>query len=136
MSCRRAWSLAGPPAHTFLSPLLSCSRDSFALPFLGLGGGLPDRDKVAGVDGSVAGAALGIQEIDDFLQRVSVCCVPKKRAFSSYPHQILVLKFVEMMRQGRGGNPQFILNVTNNEPLGVSGQQELHDAQSRLRTHG
>jgi len=40
-----------------------------------------------------------------------------------------------MVRERRSRDPELILNIADHQPLRVGSQQELHDAQTRLRPH-
>jgi hypothetical protein len=61
----------------------------------------------------VAGAALGVEELEQSLQRVGVRDVAEERAFSFDAHEILGFEFVEMMGQGRVGNVELLLNFAD-----------------------
>src|SRR5271169_7020545 len=41
-----------------------------------------------------------------------------------------------MMRKGRAGDLELVLNLADDQALRVSGKQQLHDAQPRLGSHG
>src|SRR3979490_1369019 len=59
-----------------------------------------DLDDLFRLHGLVARAALGVQKLEQFLQRVGVCGVAEKSAFSSNMDEVFRLQLVEMMRQG------------------------------------
>ena len=45
-------------------------------------------------------------------------------------------QLVEMVRKRRIGDIQFFLNLADHQALGMRGEQQLHDAQPRLGSHG
>jgi hypothetical protein len=83
----------------------------------------------------VARTALGIKELQDFLQCFGIGRVAKKRAFAANLDQSFVPEFVEMMGQCRIWDIQFLLDLSDDHPLRVSRQEQLHDAESGFRTH-
>ena len=60
----------------------------------GRGGRRGDR---LGADRLVAGAALGVEEAEKFLQGSGVCGVPQESTFTPNLHQVLVLQLVQMV---------------------------------------
>ena len=62
--------------------------------------------------------------------------VPQERPLPAHPDQVLILELVEVMGEGGRGNLQFFLNVADHQPLRVSGQEKLHDAQPGFGPHG
>jgi hypothetical protein len=89
-----------------------------------------------GLHGFVASATFGIQKLEKFLQRVGVCGIAEKSAFSLNMHQVLRFELVKMMREGGVWNLQLFLNLADDQTLRVGGQQQLHDSESRLGPHG
>jgi hypothetical protein len=86
--------------------------------------------------GFVAGAAFGVEKLQEFLQGFGVGGVTEESAFAFDENEVFVLQFVQMMGERGIGNVQLFLNVSHDETLGMSGEQELHDAKARLRAHG
>src|SRR5271157_5334645 len=84
----------------------------------------------------VAGAALGIKETEQFLQRLSIGGVPQEGAVAADLHQAFILELVEMMGECRAGDLQFAADVAHHHSVGMRRQQQLHDAQPRLGPHG
>ena len=89
---------------------------------------------LAGFDGLVARAALGVQETEQFLQNGGVGGVPQKGAFAAYRDQILILELFQVVRQRGGRNVQFALDLANHHAIRMRGQKRAQDPQARLRT--
>src|SRR5579859_402877 len=79
-------------------------------------------------EGLVAGAAFGVEELQQFLQGLGVGGVAQKRAFAFHVDQILGAQLVEMMREGRVGDFEFVLNFSDHQSLRMRRKQQLHDA--------
>src|ERR1700722_1493044 len=80
----------------------------------------------------VAGAAFGVEELEQYLQGVGVCDVAEEGAVSFDADEILGFEFVEVMGQGGVGDIELLLNFADDQALGMSGEQQLHDAQAGL----
>src|SRR5579872_764517 len=83
----------------------------------------------------VASAAFGVEELQQFLQGLSVGGVAEKRAFAFHVDETFGAQLVEMMREGRVGDFEFILNLANHQSFRMRRQQQLHDAEPGLRAH-
>jgi hypothetical protein len=83
----------------------------------------------------VARAAFRIKELKKFLKSVRVRGVVQESTLALYVYEVFRLELVEMVGQSGIWNFQFFLNLTNDEALGMGGQQQLHDPQARLSAH-
>src|SRR6185437_1860295 len=70
----------------------------------------------------VSRAAFGIEKPEQFLKGFRVSRIPEVSAFAPDAHQVLILQFFEMMRQGAGGYSQFVPHLTDHHPFGMSAQ--------------
>ena len=95
-----------------------------------------DLDDVLRLQGFIAGAAFGIEKLQEFLESFRVGGVAEKGALAFDEDEVFVLQFVEVVRERGVGDVQIFLNVTYDEPLGMGGEQELHDAKAGLGAHG
>src|ERR1035437_2683369 len=86
--------------------------------------------------GLVPGAAFGIEEAEEFLQRSGVGGASQKGACPCHRDEFLVLELVEMVREVGRRNPQFFQDLSDHHPVGMGGKQKLHDAQARFGSHG
>jgi hypothetical protein len=85
-----------------------------------------------GPNGLVAGAALGEQEPDNFLKRVSVRGAAKKRAFAPHCYEAFGFQLVEVMRECGRRDSKLGADLTDDKPFGMRGEQKPHDSQARL----
>ena len=51
----------------------------------------------------------------------------------SHGDQVLVLQFLEVVREGGAGDAELFADVADDQPVRVRGQQQAHDPQPRLR---
>src|SRR5271155_3326104 len=97
---------------------------------------LADLNYVFELHGFVAGAALGVEELEQSLQSAGVGDVAEEGAVSFDADEILGFEFVEVMGQGGVGDFELLLNFADDQTLGMGGEQQLHDAQARLGSYG
>jgi hypothetical protein len=90
----------------------------------------------AWLDGLIACAAFGVQELQNFLESFGVGGVAQEGAFTVNAHEIFIFQFVEVMRKSGIGNVQFRLQFADDQAAGVGGQEQLHDAEAWLGAHG
>ena len=57
----------------------------------------------------------GIEKLQQLLERICICRVAKKSAFSSHMHEAFGLQFVEVMRERRIGDIELFLNLTDDQ---------------------
>ena len=62
--------------------------------------------------------------------------VPEEGAFAAHAHEILIFEFFEMMRQRGIGDAQLVLDFAHDQTLRVGREQQLHDAEPGLGSHG
>src|ERR1051326_7667630 len=86
-------------------------------------------------EGLVAGTAFRIEELQQFLQGFGVGGVSQKRAFAFYVDEIFGAQLVEMMRERRVGDFEFVLNFSDHQSFRMGRKQQLHDAQPGLSSH-
>lgn len=80
----------------------------------------------------VARAALRVEESEQLLQRGRVGAVADERAFALSEYKLVVLQLFEMVRQRGARDAGLDLDLADDEPVGMGGQQESHDAQPGL----
>jgi hypothetical protein len=82
--------------------------------------------------GFVAGAAFGVEEAEQFLERGGIGGAAEEGAFAGDTHQFLVLQFVEVVGEVGGGDSELVLNLADHHSIRVRGEQQLHDAKPRV----
>jgi hypothetical protein len=70
-----------------------------------------------------SGAALRVQKLQQFLQRVRVGRVAQESALPDYLHKAFILEFVQVMGKGGTWDFQFLLNLANNEAFRMRFQE-------------
>jgi len=80
-------------------------------------------------------AAFREQKPQQVLQCFGISRVPQKLLVAADLDQPLVLQLLQMMGEGGRRDLEIALNIAHDEALRMGRQQQLHDAQSRLRTH-
>lgn len=83
-------------------------------------------------DGLVAGTTLGIQESEEFLQRVGIGRVAQEGALPADSDETFVFEFVEVMGQRGRRDAHFRLNLANDHTFGVRGQKNTQNPQAGL----
>ncbi len=91
---------------------------------------------VSGSHRLVAGAAFGIKKLQQLLQGVGVGGVAQEGALALDFHQAFGLQLVEVVRKRGVGDVELFLNLAHHQAFGMGRQQQLHDAQPRLGSHG
>src|SRR4051812_25917805 len=86
-------------------------------------------------DGLIAGTALGVEEAEQFAQPIGVSAVAQERTFASDLDQALMLQLLQMMRERGVRYLEFSADFTDYQAVRVGGEQQAHDAESRLRSH-
>ena len=76
---------------------------------------------VLGFDRLVAGAALGVKELQQFLQRFGVGRVAQERALAAHIHQVFVFQLVQVMRKRGVRNVELFLDFAHDQPVGMRG---------------
>ena len=95
-----------------------------------------DLNDVLELDGLVASAALGVEELQEFLQSGRVGGVSKEGTFTLDFNQAFILQLVEMVGERGVGDFEFTLNLADDQAFRMGGKQQLHDAEARLGSHG
>src|SRR6266540_1678239 len=70
-----------------------------------------------GLDGFVAGAALGIKKRQQLPQRLGICRVPKVGALATHPDQLLVLELVQMVGERGRGDAELAADLVENHAV-------------------
>lgn len=86
-------------------------------------------------DSLVSCATLRVEELEQVLKGIGVCGVVQESTLTLHAYEVFCLELVEMVRQSGIWNFQFFLNLTDDEALGMGGQQQLHDPQARFSAH-
>src|SRR5579864_4183700 len=115
---------AASPYFCFTTSLMSAVSAVFMNDSL-----FADLNNALRFEGLVAGTAFGIEELQQFLQDFGVGGVTQKRAFAFHVDEILGAQLVEMMREGRVGNFEFVLDLADHQSFRMGRKQQLHDAQ-------
>ena len=97
---------------------------------------LTDLNDVLWLDGLVASAAFGVEELQEFLQGGGVGGVTKKRALAPDLDQALILQLVQMVGERGIGDFEFTLNFGDDQAFGMGREQQLHDSEAWLGSHG
>lgn len=87
-------------------------------------------------DRSIAGTAFRVQKLEDFPKRLGVRGVAQECAFAAHLHQVLIPQLVEVVGQGRVRDIEFFLDFSDDQTVGMGGEEQLHDAESSLGAHG
>jgi hypothetical protein len=86
--------------------------------------------------GFVASTTFGIQELEQFLESAGICGIAEKGTLSLNMDEVFGFELIEMMRQRGIRNIKLLLDLTDYKSFRMGGEQQLHDPQARLRTHG
>src|ERR1700678_985367 len=93
---------------------------------------LADLNYVARCDGFISGATLGVEKLQNFLQRLGVGAVAKVSALSADDDQAFVPQLVEVMRQRGIRNIKIGLDFTNDQAFGMGREEQRHKAEAWL----
>ncbi len=96
------------------------------------------KHDVLELDGLVAGCSTSRRRgnCKQFLQSGRVGGVSKEGAFALDFNQAFILQLVEMVGERGVGDFEFTLNLADDQAFRMGGEQQLHDAESRLGSHG
>src|SRR5580692_6330282 len=83
----------------------------------------------------IASAALGIEELEHFLECIRICRVAQESAFPVNMDKVLRFQLIEMMRESGVWNLQLLLNRADRQAFRVGGQEQLYYPQSWLCSH-
>jgi hypothetical protein len=87
------------------------------------------------LDCLISGATFREKETKQFLQAGGVRRVPQEFLIAPHLNQPLVPKLVEVMRERRRSDIELHLNIAHDHTLRMGGNQQMHNAQARLRAH-
>jgi hypothetical protein len=85
--------------------------------------------------GLIPSAAFRVKKLQQFLQSVSVRRIAQERTLALDLHESFILKFVQVMGQRGIWDVQLGLDLADGQAVRMSGQQQLHNAQSWFRAN-
>lgn len=83
----------------------------------------------------IARAALGVEETEESFEGVGVGAIPEVGAVAAHGDQVFVFQLVEVMRERGVGDVDLGLDIADDHAFGLSGHEELHDAEACFCTH-
>ena len=84
----------------------------------------------------VARAAFGVEKAEEIFEGVRVGAIPQVGSLAANDDEVFVFQFVEVMREGGIWDVDLGLDIADDHALGLSGHEELHDAEARFGAHG
>jgi hypothetical protein len=88
------------------------------------------------VDCAVACSAFVIEEAENLPERVRAGGIPEKRTCPANANETDLAELFKMVRKGRSGDAEFLLNFTGDQTSRMRGEQQANNLQTGLGAEG